>query len=95
MVSASKERAIAPDKDVASPDRQPDYVLTENARRVLRARYLTKDEAGRCIETVDALFDRVADTIADVETEYGADEACRGEWKTDRKSTRLNSSHIR
>ncbi len=55
--------------------------LTDNGLRVLRARYLEKDESGACIETPDDLFDRVARTIADIETRYGGSEETRSEWK--------------
>jgi ribonucleoside-diphosphate reductase alpha chain len=55
--------------------------LTENARRVLEARYLKKNEAGECIESPGELFRRVARTIADVETVYGGTEADRRGWE--------------
>ncbi|MCK6482839.1 MAG: vitamin B12-dependent ribonucleotide reductase [Phycisphaerae bacterium] len=55
--------------------------LTENAIRVLEARYLAKDENGRCIESPEDLFRRVARCIADVERQYGADEAEREHWE--------------
>lgn len=48
-------------------------VLTENAMRVLRARYLLKDEHGRVIETPEEMFLRVARTIASAEKLYGGD----------------------
>ncbi|MFH1748834.1 MAG: adenosylcobalamin-dependent ribonucleoside-diphosphate reductase [Planctomycetota bacterium] len=54
--------------------------LTENGHKVLAARYLKKNEAGECIETPGVLFHRVADTIANVELEYGASENERQEW---------------
>jgi len=63
--------ASASGADVRLED-YPEPKLTENARRVLEARYLKKDESGRCTETPADLFRRVARTIADVETEYGA-----------------------
>ena len=53
-------------------------VLMENARRVLEARYLKKDESGTCTESPASLFSRVARTIAEVESDYGASEIeCR------------------
>jgi ribonucleoside-diphosphate reductase alpha chain len=60
-------------------DTQPTW--TENALRVLRARYLKKDESGRPTEAPEDLFRRVARTIADVETTYGADPARRQAWE--------------
>lgn len=48
-------------------------VLTENALRVLRARYLIKDEHGRVIETPEEMFRRVSKTVASAEKLYGRD----------------------
>jgi ribonucleoside-diphosphate reductase alpha chain len=56
-------------------------VLTENARRVLEARYLKKDENGQLLETPGELFRRVARTVANVETLYGASEIERRRWE--------------
>ncbi|MFN3479219.1 MAG: adenosylcobalamin-dependent ribonucleoside-diphosphate reductase [Thermodesulfovibrionales bacterium] len=50
-------------------------ILTENALRVLRARYLLKDEHGRVIETPEEMFRRVAKTVASAERLYGGDPA--------------------
>lgn len=47
--------------------------LSENALKVLRARYLLKNERGEVIETPDAMFRRVASTIASAESHYGTD----------------------
>lgn len=48
-------------------------ILTENALRVLRARYLIKDEHGKVIETPEDMFRRVARTVASAERLYGKD----------------------
>ncbi len=53
--------------------------LSENALRVLQARYLKKDETGAVVETPRALFTRVAETIAQAELNYG-DERQRAQW---------------
>ncbi|MBE0427372.1 MAG: adenosylcobalamin-dependent ribonucleoside-diphosphate reductase [Nitrospirae bacterium] len=45
--------------------------LTENALKVLQARYLLKDEKGNIIETPEEMFKRVAKTIASAEKIYG------------------------
>lgn len=47
--------------------------LTENALKVLNARYLVKDEHGNVVETPDGMFRRVASTIASAEKLYGED----------------------
>ncbi len=52
--------------------------LTENALKVLKARYLLKDEKGKVIETPEGMFRRVARTIAAAETQYGGNAA---EWE--------------
>jgi ribonucleoside-diphosphate reductase alpha chain len=50
--------------------------LTHNARRVLEARYLLRDGAGRR-ETPEQLFARVATAVAHAESAYGGTEAER------------------
>jgi len=47
--------------------------LSENALKVLQSRYLLKNEHGEVIETPDAMFRRVASTIASAERHYGSD----------------------
>ncbi len=82
MIAASTDRMKSCDKDVAPGRVSGQTALSENANRVLEARYLEKNEAGQCTETPDDLFKRVAKTIADVETRYGADEATRKHWES-------------
>lgn len=48
--------------------------LTENARVVLEKRYLVRDEHGNTAETVDELFDRVAQAISKPELSYGNED---------------------
>ena len=48
-------------------------VLTENALKVLKARYLLKDEKGNVIESPEDMFRRVAHNIAKVEKFYNED----------------------
>ncbi|MEW6571684.1 MAG: adenosylcobalamin-dependent ribonucleoside-diphosphate reductase [Nitrospirota bacterium] len=45
--------------------------LTENALRVLKARYLLKDAKGNIVEKPEEMFRRVAKTIASAESLYG------------------------
>ena len=45
--------------------------LTKNALRVLKKRYLLRDEQGNITETPDAMFHRVAHTVASAEKRYG------------------------
>lgn len=52
--------------------------LTDNALRVLRARYLLKNEKGSVTETPEEMFRRVARSIAKAEQLYGADA---GPWE--------------
>jgi ribonucleoside-diphosphate reductase alpha chain len=56
-------------------------VFSENARKVLEARYLKKNESGECVETPRDLFRRVARTISSVELRYGGTELDRGRWE--------------
>jgi len=46
-------------------------VLSENAKRVLRRRYLKKDSTGKLIESPTQMFTRVAHHIARAEKKYG------------------------
>jgi ribonucleoside-diphosphate reductase alpha chain len=46
--------------------------LSENALKVLRARYLLKDLRGKIIETPEQMFRRVAKTMAEAESKYGS-----------------------
>jgi len=47
--------------------------LSENALKVLQARYLLKDENGRIIETPEAMFRRIARAVAGSERLYEGD----------------------
>jgi ribonucleoside-diphosphate reductase alpha chain len=49
-------------------------ILSDNARRVLRRRYLRKDSQGNITETPDRMFQRVAHHIAKAEKKFGGDE---------------------
>ncbi|MCK6456949.1 MAG: vitamin B12-dependent ribonucleotide reductase [Phycisphaerae bacterium] len=74
---------VTMDRNVAEGDGVAEGLehFTENALKVLRARYLKKNEKGGCVETPEDLFRRVARTIAAIETQYGASEARRAEWE--------------
>ncbi|GMU35918.1 MAG: vitamin B12-dependent ribonucleotide reductase [Phycisphaerae bacterium] len=54
--------------------------LSENALRVLRARYLKKDDGGKCTETPEELFRRVSRAVAEAERLYGGGEGAVDEW---------------
>jgi ribonucleoside-diphosphate reductase alpha chain len=47
--------------------------LTENALKVLRARYLLKNESGEVVESPSQMFRRVAHCVAEAEKEYHED----------------------
>jgi ribonucleoside-diphosphate reductase alpha chain len=49
--------------------------LSANARRVLEARYLQRDAAGRTIEDFEGLCQRVAGAVAEAEAGFGGDVA--------------------
>jgi len=56
--------------------------LSDNARTVLRRRYLIKDDAGEPTEEPKDLFRRVAQTIAAADARYGASEGAVTELAT-------------
>ena len=47
--------------------------MSENAGKVLKRRYLAKDENGKVIETPEEMFRRVAKNIASADKNYGED----------------------
>jgi ribonucleoside-diphosphate reductase alpha chain len=61
--------AIFPDRRAAS--------LAENARTILEARYLRRDDAGRVIETPEEMFRRVAHEVAKADIPYDGEEAAQ------------------
>jgi ribonucleoside-diphosphate reductase alpha chain len=52
--------------------------LTDNALKILRARYLLKNEKGEIIETPEEMFRRVAKTVASAESLYNGNPS---EWE--------------
>lgn len=48
--------------------------LSENAKAVLKARYLLKDESGNITETPEQMFQRVAKSVSEAERAYGQDQ---------------------
>ena len=66
---------------VKDDDRKSAVGLSSNAERVLRARYLKKNEQGQCTEAPRDLFRRVAKAIAQAELMYDPDPVNRSEWE--------------
>ncbi len=52
-------------------------MITENALRVLQARYLRRDSQGHLVESPDQLFERVARAVAEAELLHGTVAAAR------------------
>ncbi|MCH7812886.1 MAG: adenosylcobalamin-dependent ribonucleoside-diphosphate reductase, partial [Planctomycetes bacterium] len=60
---------------------QGEVGLSDNGLRVLKARYLKKDEHGQCTESPASLFRRVAGAVAEAELAFDRDPANRSEWE--------------
>ncbi len=69
------------DRFANQDDAATEFAFSENALRVLQARYLKKDESGACTEGPAELFRRVAGAIADAELRYNPDQSSRSEWE--------------
>lgn len=61
--------------------------LTENALKVLRARYLLRDENGKILETPEEMFRRVASNVASAESLY---DGSHSEWEEEFFSIMVN-----
>ncbi|HMK61742.1 MAG TPA: adenosylcobalamin-dependent ribonucleoside-diphosphate reductase [Dissulfurispiraceae bacterium] len=55
--------------------RELDLELTENAQKVLKARYLLKNASGEVTETAGEMFRRIAHSIAAADSLYGEDSS--------------------
>ncbi|MFP4050250.1 MAG: ribonucleotide reductase N-terminal alpha domain-containing protein, partial [Thermoplasmata archaeon] len=52
-----------------------DDALTENAKKILKERYLKRDKEGNIVESEDEMFKRVARAIAEINKEYDDDRS--------------------
>ncbi len=77
VVTADRMAAVA----VEAQAIEPAHELSENAQRVLQARYLKKNEQGEVLETAADMFRRVAQTIAAAELNFTDDDSVRSEWE--------------
>ncbi len=63
--------------DTTAPEmratKRPELHLAPNARVVLEKRYLRRGQDGKPVEDPEEMFDRVARTVAEPESRYGAD----------------------
>ena len=82
-VNAAKTRSTFTTMEVVKGQKvhttPPDFVdddlikLSDNAKKVLERRYLRRDIDGSTLETIAGMFYRVADHVANVETQHGGD----------------------
>ncbi|MCH8054332.1 MAG: ribonucleotide-diphosphate reductase subunit alpha, partial [Planctomycetes bacterium] len=77
VVTADRMAAVAVEAQAV----EAVHKLSENAQRVLQARYLKKNEQGEVLETATDMFRRVARTIAAAELNFTDDDAIRSEWE--------------
>ena len=76
-----KDRGLKITDETRKPVAASDLGFADNALRVLQARYLKKDEAGKLTETPEALFRRVAKAVAEAEKAYNSDPKVQAEWE--------------
>jgi ribonucleoside-diphosphate reductase alpha chain len=76
-----KDRGLKITDETRNPAQASDLGFAENALRVLQARYLKKDEAGKLTETPEALFRRVAVAVAEAEKTYSSDPKVQADWE--------------
>lgn len=76
-----KDRGLKITDETRGPALESNLGFAENALRVLQARYLKKDEAGRYTETPEQLFRRVAVAVAEAERNYSSDPKVQAEWE--------------
>ncbi len=55
--------------------------LTENAKKILKERYLKRDKEGNVVETPEEMFKRVASAVAEVNENYDDDRSAEEEEK--------------
>jgi ribonucleoside-diphosphate reductase alpha chain len=74
MTDTAETTAKTKIKGNGRPSLEP-VILSPNARVVLEKRYLRRGPDGKPVETVEEMFWRVADHVAQSETEFGGDVA--------------------
>jgi ribonucleoside-diphosphate reductase alpha chain len=75
------EAATTPDRTVTEDTQIDRDAFSGNALRVLKARYLVKDESGKCVESPADLFRRVAVAVAESELGHGGSQSDCSEWE--------------
>ncbi len=76
-----EQRAAERNAKSALIGKQVSTDLSINALKLLRERYLLRDEERGWFESPDELFDRVAKSVAAAEKRFGADEAEQRQWR--------------
>lgn len=57
-------------------------ILSDDAREIIRRRYLRKNEDGAPVETIPEMFERIAEHVAQAETAWASDEDARASAET-------------
>ncbi len=73
VTTAPRQAKESPLGDLRQPRVRRPVNLTPNARVVLEKRYLRRGPDGKPMETPEEMFDRIARTVAEPDTRYGAD----------------------
>jgi ribonucleoside-diphosphate reductase alpha chain len=70
MSSITEPQGVNPSTQITKFVKNTNIEFTSNARKILEKRYIRKDEQGNPAETVEEMFDRIANTVAEPDRPY-------------------------
>ena len=70
MSSITEPQGVNPSTQITKFVKNTNIEFTPNARKILEKRYIRKDEQGDPAETVEEMFERIANTVAEPDRSY-------------------------